>query len=326
KCCRPARTYARTDRQWRNGLDKAAGNTAHSSRPQSFPVRIHQEDRGNSIWSLRIDGAAQVVEDFSEARTAGDHLQRSLLRDEKRFYCVAHGHLLTEHGPRGAPASTVRRAERLPEDGQVQICFLYPGLEWDQGHIRRPRESSPLGCPASFLTSLAPKGVPTGAARIGVPTGTVRWLGRCPAIAARTISRTEAFPTAKRVAPRLLSDVHDGRDWTWNRDRDGAEGGFSLASHRDGSGAPLAHACDGKAAVDDVQDRARLRWGAVDHSADRFREVRAPLGDRAPTGDLRSPHRLGPGGSHRSRRQCHPLLGGARAARHRAAQLPGLRP
>src|SRR5437899_963520 len=186
------------------------------------------------------------------------------------------------------------------------------------GHNRFPS--------ASILASLAPKGVPTGAARIGAPTGTVRRLGRCPAIAARTISRTEAFPTAKRVARRLLSDVHDGRDWTWNRDRDGAEGGFSLASHRDGSGAPLAHACDGKAAVDDVQDRARLRWGAVDHSADRSREVRAPLGDPAPTGDLRSPRRLGPGGSHRSRRQCHPLLGGARAARHRAAQLPGLRP
>src|SRR3989449_3328893 len=39
---------------------------------------------------------------------------------------------------------------------------------------------------------------------------------------------------------------------------------------------------------------------------------RSPLGDRAPTGDLRSPRRLGPGGSHRSRRQCHPLLGGDR--------------
>src|SRR5207245_4967567 len=137
---------------------KAAANTADSSRPQSFPVRIHQEDRGNSIWSLRIDGAAQVVEDFSEARTAGDHLQRSLLRDEKRFYCVAHGHLLTEHGPRGAPASTVRRAERLPEDGQVQICFLYPGLEWDQGHIRRPKGIESAGMPRVLADVIGAEG------------------------------------------------------------------------------------------------------------------------------------------------------------------------
>src|SRR5467141_3485598 len=56
------------------------------------------------------------------------------------------------------------------------------------------------------------------------------------------------------------------------------------ASHRDGSGVPLAHACDGKAAMDDVQDRARLAWGPVDHPAGRVCEVRAPPGDRAPTG------------------------------------------
>src|SRR5439155_3580120 len=94
----------------------------------------------------------------------------------------------------------------------------------------------------------------------------------------------------------------------------------------DSSGPPLAHACDGKGAVDDVQDRARFGWGAVDHPADRVREVRAPPGDRAPTGDLRSPRRPGPGGSHRSRRQCHPFPDGARAAGYRAAPLPGLRP
>src|SRR2546421_9566905 len=161
--------------------------------------------------------------------------------------------------------------------GKFRSAFYTPGWSGTRDIFVVPRESSPLGCPASFLTSLVPKGVPTGAARIGVPTGaarigvptgTVRWLGRCPAIAVRTISRTEAFPTAKRVARRLLSDVHDGRDWTWNRDRDGAEGGFSLASHRDDSGAPLAHACDGKAAVDDVQERAGVRWGAGVPSAD----------------------------------------------------------
>src|SRR5258708_624894 len=41
----------------------------------------------------------------------------------------------------------------------------------------------------------------------------------------------------------------------------------SSLSHRDASGAPLAHACDGRAVMDDVQDRAQLEWGTIDHSA-----------------------------------------------------------
>src|SRR5882672_12648950 len=76
-----------------------------------------------------------------------------------------------------------------------------------------------------------------------------------------------------------------------NKDRDRAEGGFFVASQPGRLWRPLARACDGKAAMDDVQDRARFGWGAVDHPADRVSEVRAPPGDRAPTGDLRSPRR-----------------------------------
>jgi len=110
-----------TDRSsWRMAWIKPLGTRAHSSRPQSFPVRIHQENRGNSIWSLRIGWCGTVVEDFSEARTAGDHLQRSLLRHEKRFLLCRSWPHPNRTRQRGAPARlVVRRARRLPGMGEL---------------------------------------------------------------------------------------------------------------------------------------------------------------------------------------------------------------
>src|SRR3981189_1516310 len=68
------------------------------------------------------------------------------------------------------------------------------------GSIRRIEEIAPGACAAM---------VRPNASRGRRASLTARWLGRCRAIAARTTGRTQAFPTARRVARRLLSDGRD---------------------------------------------------------------------------------------------------------------------
>src|SRR5438270_8146554 len=54
---------------------------------------------------------------------------------------------------------------------KFRSAFYTPGWSGTRDRVVVPRESSPLGCPASFLASLAPKGVLDRAARIGAPPG-----------------------------------------------------------------------------------------------------------------------------------------------------------
>ena len=68
-----------------DGLSPSAWNTRAGCRPQPFAVRVHQQNGRNSVRSLSVNDAAQILQDIGEASATGDHFQHTLFCSQKGF-------------------------------------------------------------------------------------------------------------------------------------------------------------------------------------------------------------------------------------------------